>query len=75
LEDIALYMDRKRFLSSFVAAGIPVAGFPSFFIKNEEDVLAPIVPRYLKPGDTIGITCPAGTITPEEIQPAMIQMV
>ena len=68
-------MNRKRFLSSFVAAGIPVAGFPSFFIKNEEDILAPIVPRYLKPGDTIGITCPAGTITPEEIQPAMIQMV
>ena len=68
-------MNRKRFLSSFVAAGIPVAGFSSFFIKNEEDILAPIVPRYLKPGDTIGITCPAGTITPEEIQPAMIQMV
>ncbi|HUP13696.1 MAG TPA: LD-carboxypeptidase, partial [Niastella sp.] len=36
---------------------------------------APVLPHYLKPGDTIGITCPAGFITLPEIQPAMVQMV
>ncbi len=30
-----------------------------------------IIPPYLKPGDTIGITCPSGFITTEEIQPAV----
>src|ERR1700681_2981470 len=29
------------------------------------------IPPYLKAGDTIGITCPAGFMTPEEIQPAV----
>lgn len=28
------------------------------------------IPPYLKPGDTIGITCPAGYMMPAEIQPA-----
>jgi muramoyltetrapeptide carboxypeptidase len=30
-----------------------------------------LIPPYLKPGDTIGITCPAGDITLKEIQPAV----
>jgi muramoyltetrapeptide carboxypeptidase len=30
-----------------------------------------IIPPYLRPGDTIGITCPAGDITAKEILPAM----
>src|SRR5258705_4460059 len=30
-----------------------------------------IIPPYLKPGDSIGITCPAGNITLKEIQPAV----
>ncbi len=30
-----------------------------------------LVPPYLRPGDTIGITCPAGDITLKEIQPAV----
>lgn len=32
------------------------------------------IPAYLVAGDTIGITCPAGYITREEIEPAVIQM-
>lgn len=32
------------------------------------------VPRYLKPGDLIGITSPAGYITVPEIQPAILQI-
>ncbi|HEX6432253.1 MAG TPA: LD-carboxypeptidase, partial [Niastella sp.] len=67
-------MNRKHFLSSFLVAGLPVPGW-SALVNNREDPAAPILPRYLKPGDTIGITCPAGNITQEEIQPAMIQMV
>ncbi|SFH26540.1 S66 peptidase family protein [Pedobacter insulae] len=34
----------------------------------------PKVPPYLVEGDTIGITCPAGYITAEEIEPSVIQM-
>jgi muramoyltetrapeptide carboxypeptidase len=30
-----------------------------------------LIPPYLKPGDSIGITCPAGDITIKEIQPAV----
>lgn len=33
-----------------------------------------ILPPYLKPGDTIGITCPSGYITAEDIQPAVEQI-
>ncbi|THU41028.1 LD-carboxypeptidase [Niastella caeni] len=67
-------MNRKHFLSSFLVAGLPVPGW-SALVSDEKDPAAPILPRYLKPGDTVGITCPAGSITLEEIQPAMIQMV
>jgi muramoyltetrapeptide carboxypeptidase len=33
-----------------------------------------LIPPYLKPGDSIGITCPAGDITLKEIQPAVQQI-
>lgn len=67
-------MNRKKFLSSLVVAGAsaPALAFAPF--NKEEAMPAPILPRYLKPGDTIGITCPAGFITEEEIQPARLQM-
>src|SRR5262245_61117937 len=68
-------MNRKRFLGSLLAAGLQVPGLPAFLKNSDGDAPAPILPRYLRPGDTIGITCPAGTITPEEIQPAMVQLV
>jgi len=70
-------MNRKRFLSSFLAplAMAPVKGLRVFADGHEDDSLAAIRPRYLKPGDTIGITCPAGSITQQEIQPAMLQMI
>jgi muramoyltetrapeptide carboxypeptidase len=68
-------MNRKHFLSSFLAAALPFPGFSALVGSSENEAPAPILPRYLKPGDTIGITCPAGFITLPEIQPAMIQMV
>lgn len=61
-------------MSSVIAAG----SFFSFLNpKGPSDGELPkplTVPKYLKPGDTIGITCPAGYITLQEIQPAMQQM-
>ena len=68
-------MNRKHFLSSFLTAALPFPGFSVLIGNNEDESPAPILPRYLKPGDTIGITCPAGFITLPEIQPAMVQMV
>jgi muramoyltetrapeptide carboxypeptidase len=67
-------MKRKHFLSSLAATGAlaPLAGLARGMQGEEE--LAPVIPRYLKRGDTIGITCPAGFITEEEIRPAMLQM-
>jgi muramoyltetrapeptide carboxypeptidase len=68
-------MNRKHFLSSFLVAGLPLPGWSAWRSDGDNDALAPIMPRYLKPGDTIGITCPAGFITLPEIQPAMLQMI
>ncbi len=67
-------MHRKNFLSSLLTAGAiaPLSGMVQSIGSNED--LAPVVPKYLKRGDTIGITCPAGYITEEEIRPAMLQM-
>jgi muramoyltetrapeptide carboxypeptidase len=66
-------MNRKKFLSSLAVAGtVPALAFTKH--ENDRDTPAPILPKYLKPGDTIGITCPAGNITEEEIQPARLQM-
>lgn len=67
-------MRRKHFLSSLLATGAlaPLSALAQNAAIEEEP--APVIPKYLKPGDTIGITCPAGYITEEEIRPAMLQM-
>ena len=39
--------------------------------EEKDDNIVYKVPAYLKPGDTIGITSPAGTITLEELAPAL----
>ena len=71
-------MKRKDFLSSS-ASLFAVAVLPALTEKiinssgkdrNEEDIL-PVIPPYLKKGDRIGITSPAGYITVEEIKPAV----
>ncbi|MEO8769539.1 MAG: LD-carboxypeptidase [Ferruginibacter sp.] len=69
-------MNRKYFLSSI----LPLFASVSVFNKNmsllpeNESKFPPIIPAYLKPGDMIGITCPAGFITLEEVQPAIHKM-
>jgi muramoyltetrapeptide carboxypeptidase len=71
-------MNRKHFLSTFFATGTAISvrgmiGKPERG-KMEKPNLPITLPRYLLRGDTIGITCPAGYITQEEIQPALKQM-
>jgi muramoyltetrapeptide carboxypeptidase len=67
-------MNRKHFLSALITTG---AGLPALQtlagigLPTPSDKKEPLVPPYLKPGDIIGITCPAGYINREEIQPAI----
>lgn len=65
-------MNRKSFLGTVTAliGGISIPLKKSFAETNEETILFR-KPRYLKNGDTIGITAPAGFITFEEIQTAV----
>ena len=65
-------MKRKDFLSSIAGAGALIPSWKRMVA--DEDTAAIIQPKYLKKGDTIGITCPAGFITEEEIRPAISQM-
>lgn len=65
-------MNRKHFISSFVAAAAVLSASvsrasPLFNEKPGKHKLPP----YLKTGDTIAITSPAGYITTAEVQPAI----
>lgn len=62
-------MNRKGFLSSLAGLGALVPSVTSQ--KLSENF---VIPRYLRAGDTIGITSPAGYITAEEIEPAVRQI-
>jgi muramoyltetrapeptide carboxypeptidase len=66
-------MNRKNFLSSVITVGaaLPFSSFASAETQQEKPL---ILPKYLKYGDTIGITCPAGNITEKEILSAVLQM-
>lgn len=69
-------MNRKHFLST-LATTAGLTTLPALTrLQQAAAALQPheerlLVPSYLKPGDTIGITCPAGHITLEEINPAI----
>lgn len=63
-------MNRKNFLS-FFTAGITL---PSVTHATDLPDPAGIIPPFLKSGDTIGITSPAGYITEQELQPAVNKM-
>jgi muramoyltetrapeptide carboxypeptidase len=65
-------MNRKNFVSSLLLSG---ASLQAFTLGHEDEPEAvPIIPRYLKTGDTIAITSPAGYITAKELQPAILQI-
>ncbi|MEO6542181.1 MAG: LD-carboxypeptidase [Ferruginibacter sp.] len=66
-------MKRKHFLSSL----LPLAATFTAVAKGRTsiDPDTPVtIPPYLKRGDTVGICCPAGFITAEEIQPALLKL-
>ncbi|WP_225872390.1 S66 peptidase family protein [Pedobacter frigidisoli] len=67
-------MNRKYFLSSFIAAATVLPAFKTLAstVENESSLFK--IPPYLKKGDTIGITSPAGYITLEQVQPSVLQM-
>src|SRR5882757_2140661 len=69
-------MNRKYFLSSVLGIGAALPALSASGAKRvpQHDDLPLIIPPYLRPGDMIGITCPAGFITLAEIQPAMQQI-
>jgi muramoyltetrapeptide carboxypeptidase len=62
-------MKRQEFLSL-----VPGLAGLSFIPSNDDPGTPVIVPPYLKKGDKIAITCPAGWISLEEIQPSITQM-
>lgn len=67
-------MKRKRFLGSLM--GGPLLAGSSWqlepeFKKGNTAEIPWRIPPYLKPGSTIGITCPAGFMTLTELQPAL----
>ncbi|WP_316811860.1 LD-carboxypeptidase [Pedobacter heparinus] len=63
-------MNRKHFLSFLATAGLSMSTLKAW--SSSAELAKEIrIPPYLQPGATIGITSPAGYITPEQIQPAV----
>ncbi|HTQ29087.1 MAG TPA: LD-carboxypeptidase [Puia sp.] len=67
-------MKRKKFLTAVVATGAAWPLWGAISTAEDGEMKGTQVPPYLKPGDIIGITCPAGNITGEEIRPAVEQI-
>jgi len=68
-------MKRKQFISSIFPAAIVLK--PALLLSGSSTKVleeTSIKPPYLSKGDTIGITCPAGYITLEDIQPAILKL-
>jgi muramoyltetrapeptide carboxypeptidase len=64
-------MQRKHFLGSILASAVAIPSLGNFSNTEEEKIKLPARPNYLKQGDIIGITSPAGYITHDEIQSAV----
>ena len=65
-------MRRKQFLSSISTASLLLSMEPSSLVAANKNKWT--VPKFLKQGDKLGITSPAGSISMEEIQPAMLKL-
>ncbi|WEK21513.1 MAG: LD-carboxypeptidase [Candidatus Pedobacter colombiensis] len=63
-------MNRKHFLSSLAIAGSTMTSFKAWS-NPAVPIKETVIPPYLRPGDTIGVTTPAGYMTMEQIQPAL----
>ncbi|MEP7165521.1 MAG: LD-carboxypeptidase [Ferruginibacter sp.] len=71
-------MNRKNFIGTILPMGLSASGLAQLPIDKIYLVISEVpgkrLPPYLKKGDTIGITCPAGYISMEDIQPAVNKM-
>ncbi|MDB5275294.1 MAG: peptidase LD-carboxypeptidase [Ferruginibacter sp.] len=63
-------MNRKKFISSVVPLAASFPGIATL-ASSEEPEGKTVIPSYLKKDDTIGISCPAGFITNEDMLPAV----
>lgn len=66
-------MNRKHFISTVLPLAAATAAARTRAFEDDPEAVIKI-PPYLKKGDTIGITSPAGYITLEDIQPAVLKM-
>jgi muramoyltetrapeptide carboxypeptidase len=65
-------MNRKYFISSLVTTGAALSTLDGWAIPSVKENISKFkIPPFLKPGDTIGITSPAGYITLAEVQPSV----
>jgi len=64
-------MNRKYFLGSLITTGAVIKSLGSHGSTVLREADSMIVPPSLNPGDKIGITSPAGFITPQEIEPSI----
>ncbi len=64
-------MKRKNFISSILPASFAVGSIASSLKFEERDLK---IPSFLKTGDLIGITSPAGFITLADLQPAIAKL-
>lgn len=71
-------MNRKNFISSIIPLGVTISPVAQLIGKNsrktDAEKMLPKIPKYLKPGNNIGITCPSGYISIEDIQPAILKL-
>jgi muramoyltetrapeptide carboxypeptidase len=63
-------MERKKFIGSLIPLGAAFNAIAAGKVLDVPELVAKI-PPYLKKEDVIGITCPAGFISNEDIQPAV----
>jgi muramoyltetrapeptide carboxypeptidase len=66
-------MNRKYFLASLIATSAAIKSLGSAKPGSFSEKAA-VLPPYLSSGDSIGICSPAGHITAEEIQPAVLRL-
>ena len=64
-------MERKKFLGSLLPLGAAFTSMAAGSMIDDDPERITAIPPYLKKGDLIGITCPAGFISNEDIQPAV----
>ncbi len=61
-------MNRKSFLQAFVPVAAGVVLNKKITAAQRQAILPAAIPPYLKPGDTIAITCPAGAVESNELR-------